>query len=186
MYNIGDEVWWARCDNRNVTKTCPICFGKRQVTLILGNNDILTLPCNYCGIGFGEPSGHIDEWEYISQPELIAISEVHVNKTQDGDKVEYRYGSWCPYTADLFNTREEAMFRCEEKIIKLKKEQQTRAEHIKGDKNKSYSWNAGYHQREAKRHEENAIYHREHAKLCKSKNKAKRKKSITTMRGIIP
>jgi len=171
MYNIGDEVWWARCGNRNITKTCPICFGKRQVTLILGNNDTLTLPCDYCRKGYEGPRGYIDEHEYIAQPELITISGMHIDKTFDDNKVEYRYGSWCPYTADIFDTKEKAVSRCKEKIIELEKEQQTRAEHIKADKNKSYSWNAGYHLKEAKRHEENAIYHQKHARLCKDKVK---------------
>jgi hypothetical protein len=50
-------------------------------------------------------------------------------------------------------------------------EQSTRAEYLKKNMNKKYSWNAGYHLKEAKRSEEQAAYHRKKAMLCKAKAK---------------
>ena len=169
MYNVGDKVWWAKCGNRDVKKPCPICFGKKQVTLILGNDDTVILPCNYCMIGYEGPFGYIEETKYIAKPKYISITGVNIEKTSDGDKIEYRYGSYILYENRVFDNKEDALICCEGIKKQVEAEQRTRTEHIKADKKKSYSWNAGYHFSEVKRYEEKAAYHRDMAKICKGK-----------------
>jgi hypothetical protein len=46
-----------------------------------------------------------------------------------------------------------------------------REDHVKHDKNKSYSWNAGYHKREAKRAAKKVEYHTKMAAECKDRRK---------------
>ena len=169
MYNVGDKVWWATCGNRDVKKPCPVCFGKKQVILILGNNDTVILPCSYCMRGYEGPFGYIKESEYVAKPEYMPITGVNIEKTSDGDKIEYRSGSWILRENRVFDNKEDALICCEGIKKKLEVEQRTRAKSIKENKNKSYSWNAGYHLKEAKHHEKEAAYHRDMAKICKGK-----------------
>ncbi len=51
-FKVGDTVWVAKCRYEPVQKLCPTCFGKKEVTLILGNGDSVILPCN-SDLGYG-------------------------------------------------------------------------------------------------------------------------------------
>ncbi len=171
-YNVGDSVWWARCGVRELNVTCPVCFGKLQVTLILGDDSQVVLPCDYCGKGYEGPKGYTIEHEYVSGAERRTISAVNATHDETGVKREYRsHDNYILYAEDLFDTEAEAIERCKAKAEKLAEEQRTRAERIKANVNKTFSWNAGYHLREAKRKEREVIYHREKAAVCKARGK---------------
>ena len=172
-YNVGDQVWWARCGTRQVTKTCPVCFGKLKVTLILGNDDTVILPCDYCGKGYEGPRGTVEEYEYLAEPEQTAIITVNTHESADGEKLEYHTvgGYYHDDGADLYNTREDAVAICTEIVQRKTLEESTRVESLKKHLNKNYSWNAGYHMRYAARYERDALYHKEKAVLCKARAK---------------
>ncbi|OHD19936.1 MAG: hypothetical protein A2Y38_00560 [Spirochaetes bacterium GWB1_59_5] len=170
-YNVGDWVWAARAGHRDVISECPVCFGKLAVMLTLGNGEAFTLPCSYCGVGYTAPCGTVKEVQYVSGAEKVRISSVSVESTDNGEQVSYQSDHWILYAEDIFDTEVEALARCVEKAAKLNEEQTTRAEYLKGDKKKSFAWNASYHLREAKRHEKQAEYHRRNALLCKEKGK---------------
>jgi hypothetical protein len=173
-YHVGDRVWWARCDTRQVTHPCHICYGKLRVTLILGNGDSVDLACDYCGKGQGGPTGIIREYEYVTGAEMVTITKVTTTTQEDGEKREYHSnGGWIPDVSDLFPTEAEALARCEEKTRMANEEQRTKACYLKKHEQKSYAWNAGYHLREAKRSEEEAKRHRDKAVLCKAREKGK-------------
>jgi len=67
MFKIGDVVYFASAGQRQVDIPCPVCFGKREVTLILGNGDSVELPCDYCGKGYDGPRGYVLEYEYAAK-----------------------------------------------------------------------------------------------------------------------
>jgi len=168
-YSVGDKVWWARCGTDRIKKPCPICFGKRKVTLILGDESEVVLPCNYCAPGFESPTGTISEYEYIAAPEQVTIDRVSSETTPGGTKYEYRHEHWLLSPDIIFDTEEAALTKCEEIAEKLHKEETTRTEYLKKDKQKSFSWNAGYHLREAKRCRKEAERHEEKAVVCKER-----------------
>jgi len=170
-YNVGDKVWVAWVERRDVTELCPVCFGKLQVLLTLGNDDTVTLPCDYCGKGYNAPVGTVTEARYGSGAELKTIETVDVTQTASGETYEYHSGHYILRPERVFDTKEEALLCCESIAQELNKEQETRAEYIKKDVKKSFSWNAGYHLREAKRKEGEAEYHRKKAAICKSRGK---------------
>ena len=174
-YKVGDQLWQARCKWLPVKKTCPICFGNKEVTLILGNEDRVILPCDYCGKGFDVPSGLVSEYEYVVEPELITVTSVEVSITDDKTFVEYRSGQFRLKEELLFDSEVDAIAKGSELKAKLEKEQQTKASHIKHDVNKTYSWNAGYHMRQAKRERQSAEYHEKKAVLCKTKEQKRGK-----------
>jgi hypothetical protein len=172
QYKTGDCVWVAVAGVQQVSKECPVCFGKLSVTLTLGNGDGVVLPCQMCAPGYEPPRGFVLEYEYVAQAEVETIREVRTASDADGDRVEYlTFSSHLLKHGEAFDTQEEAMVSATEKSIRYAEEQRTRAEYLKGNQAKSYSWNAGYHMREAKRKEEDAARHRERAQLCKAKGK---------------
>lgn len=170
-YNVGDAVWVARAGYRRVAELCPVCFGKLQVVLTLGNDDTVTLPCDYCGKGYNVPAGTVTEARYSPGAELKTIETVSVSQTTSGETYEYRSGDYILSPERVFDTKEEALFCCESIAQELNKEQETRTEYIKQYIKKSFSWNAGYHLREARRKEDEAERHRKKAAICKSRGK---------------
>ena len=57
---VGDCLWWAVVEKHaQVEIPCPVCYGKRKVNLILGNGDVVALPCTYCSPGYESPRGTV-------------------------------------------------------------------------------------------------------------------------------
>jgi len=172
-FNIGDVVYNARCQWVSKQTLCPVCFGKCKVTLILGNDDSVILPCDYCRHGFDNPTGYVGEYDYVVEAELVTITDIKIEISSDGEKYQYISRYYHYDTENLFLDKEEALARAKELKKLLDEEQQTRVAWIKHDKLKSFSWNAGYHLREAKRNRKDAEYHDQKAILCKQRSKEK-------------
>jgi len=169
---VGDMAWIGTFENRESTIPCPICAGKLNVTLILGNGDSVILPCDYCGKGYGEPRGVIREYERIPRADVVVIDEVKVTKNSNGTKVEYATTNHSVFAEEeLFASREKAIAYAHTLADEQMRKESTRAEYIKKDTNKTYSWNAGYHLCKAKQSHEQAEYHTRMAILCKAKAK---------------
>jgi hypothetical protein len=171
-WKVGDKPWLSHAGIQEVKKECPICTGKLTVELILGNGDHVILPCDYCGKGWDGPRGFVIEREFIVGVEQLTISQIDTEATEDGEKIHYHFfGHRYAGEDDLCETKEGAEVKSSEWIAQNAIEESTRAEYLKHNQNKTYSWTAGYHLREAKREEESAARHRERAKLCKAKSK---------------
>jgi len=170
-FKIGDTVWYAKCDHTTVTKPCPVCFGNKEVTLILGNGESVILKCDYCGKGWESPRGVVDEPGYVIAPECVTIKEIHIIMTETGNKYEYQSGCHAYYSDRLFASKEDAIAKGIELKTDLDTEQTTKSEYLKKDVKKSFAWNAGYHMRAAKEHHQKAAYHERNARLCKEKIK---------------
>lgn len=173
QYNVGDKVWVAHCEIQKIEKPCSICFGKRKVTLILGDGSEVILPCEYCGKGFNAPSGVITEYEFIAEAIERIITEVHIRCTTAGGERKYHSGYYHFEEDEVFDTREEALAKCAEVVKKQEEEQTTCTERIKANQRKNFSWNAGYHLRNAKKDRASAEYHERMAILCKGRARQK-------------
>jgi len=179
QFKVGDRPWWAVYERlTNVEIPCPVCYGNREVKLILGNGDEVQLPCDYCGKGYDDPKGYVHEYQAISKAEQVTIGSVHITETAAGQDREYRVAKnfvdgacWCPKPEDLFDTEDEANARAAEKAEADRLDHETRAEYIKKKTHKSFAWNAGYHMREAKRHRHDIEYHERMAVVCKARGK---------------
>jgi hypothetical protein len=172
-YKVGDAVWVPRVGQRQVSKVCDICYGKLEVTLILGNGDTCVLPCDACRDGFEGPKGTYRTYEYVADAEVAIITSISTLTTEDGDSVGYCFNNNGCSTAEenVFATKEEALSAAGGIAIKNGIEQEKRADYIKEDKKKSYSWNAGYHLRGAKQARSSMEHHEKMAKLCKARSK---------------
>ena len=168
-YKVGDKVFWSRCGTRQVDVPCTVCFGKLYITLILGDGSAIELPCDYCGKGYNAPRGVISVYEYFETAEIRVIDEVRTNERNGFSSVEYLSDSYYLDKEDIFDSEDDALKRCAFKTEQQRTEQETRTEFIKKDIKKSFSWNAGYHMREAKRLKESISYHEKRAIICKEK-----------------
>ena len=170
MFKVDDVIYVAKFNKRKFYVDCPVCFKKGTVDLILGNGDIVTMPCEFCTNGAGtSPSGHVSDYRLEAGTEAIVVNEVEMKVTNQGQKVEYVSG-YCLYQADVvFETADDAMKYAVLKVAEQNKELETKAEHIKGKPHKNYSWNAGYHMREARDHEKKIEWHKKMAVICKAK-----------------
>lgn len=146
-YNVGEMVWCAKYERQEVKKTCPICFGKMRVRVILGDESIIETDCTYCEIGF-QKYGYIIEYEYVSAVEQVEITHKEVNEVVNGRNVEYRYGSYFLTRGNAFDTKKEAENALLEKIKNAKKEDLEKLEYGKDNNLRKYSWYVGYYQME--------------------------------------
>lgn len=162
-FNVGDTIWWATCGTNQVEKPCPICFGKCVVTLILGNDEHVQTPCDFCGKGFEGARGYINEYEWSSAVKSVQITAKQVNERNGLREVEYRYDNYILRPDITFRTKEEAEIRVLELIAKHEEEDRIRLECQKEHGKKSYTWNVGYHKRCAKEARRQLEYHEKKA-----------------------
>lgn len=170
-FNIGDLVYHARCQWSPKQELCPICFGKLKVSLTLGNDECVILPCNYCVQGYSEPVGYVSQYDFLVEAEPVIITDIKVEISSIGEKYKYISANCYYETENIFLDKASALHRAKERKEELDKDQQTRIEWLKKDKQKSFSWNAGYHLRQAKRSRQEAEYHDSKAILCKQRAK---------------
>lgn len=175
-YKSGDTIWWARCGTKEIHPTCPICFGKRQVTLILGNDDHVITPCDYCGRGYEGPKGYIIEWEWVAEYEKTKISGVSIQERDGVRKIDYRIGSgYVAYPEDVFDTENEAKLRTEERVKEHNEELEKKLLQSKEYAHKTYSWHVGYHNFQLKEAQRKIEYHLARAINCKKLAKEDKK-----------
>lgn len=170
-WKVGDWVYWAQFELRQETKTCPVCFDKRRVTVILGDDTQVVVECDYCGKGYEGPRGTVKEYERLPKAEFVRIDGVHIEQSDRGEHIEYQCAHSRPDTKDLFDTEACAIACANEKRLAYEKDEETRADRIKKDLHKPYTWNAGYHMREAKEARRKLKYHEAKAVICKAKAK---------------
>ena len=168
VYKVGDKVWYATFGNREIQVPCPVCYGYKAVIVTLGNGDEVKTECQYCQSGFQAPKGTVTEYQRIPEAEYLTIENCRVEQTIEGDVIEYIGGHFLLQPERMFETEEEAMTCAKELADKYEQEQRDKP---KFKNEKSYTWNAGYHIKQAKDKRKEAAYHEEKAVLCKAKSK---------------
>jgi hypothetical protein len=170
-YNIGEKVWYAGMSNKKEFVVCPECFGKKFVTVILGDDSRVTIDCAGCSSGFDPPRGSIYYYKWSVNVEQIIIEGVEINKNKNKEEVRYRYNS-C-YIADsnkVFSDKKQA----EEKAMELIEEHnqdELKKINSKEKSNRSWAWNAHYHRNCIRNCEKDLMYHKEKLNSAESKLK---------------
>ena len=167
---IGDRVWIASFQSRKVQKECPVCFGNKEVTLRLGNGDEVLLDCDYCGHGFHDPTGYVTCYERTPEAEPVIVQRIASEVSEGGTTYRYYFnGSSYVENDAVYTSHEEALTAAHAKAAWEQKEDDERAYRIKAQVNKTFSWNAGYHLRQATECRRRAEYHDRKAVLCKAR-----------------
>ncbi len=172
-FSVGDKVWWAKCQNECKIEPCPICFGKCVVTLILGNDERVQTPCDYCGKGWERARGYVQEnYVWSSDAQEIVIDGKEVKEHNGVREVEYRYCSYILRPTNTFKTKEEAEGRVLGLVAEHEAEDKRRTEYTKEQGKKSYAWHVGYHKRCAARARKDLEYHEKKAITMKILSKS--------------
>ena len=82
-FNLGDVAFYvdASC-NYGIDVPCPVCFGKRKVAIILGNDERIETECGHCSHGMDRPSGVARTWGVHSA--IVEGEITGVTKEYDG------------------------------------------------------------------------------------------------------
>jgi hypothetical protein len=172
MFNVGDVVWVARYGMHEKWITCPICFGKKRVTLILGNEDHVSLPCSYCAPGYEPPQGMVKEYSTEKQVGATVITGRDIRENNGTAEVSYHtHEGYCHGPDIVFATEAEAVVKADALCAEETRRRETLAVYLKEKEQKSFSWNAGYHLRTAKKMRADILYHERMAVLCKQRSK---------------
>lgn len=171
MYEIGDKIWTARTSKNNSYIKCPDCFGKKFLTVILGDDSQVTIECGECRDGYLGASGHIHTWQHTAEVDCSTISGIEAQLDEDGvELIDYRVGgsrAYRRYTQwEVFDSEEEAK-ECAEKMVieETVRELEHFKRKVKGDKNWAFS--ISYHRgriRKAKKEIESATKQLDYAK----------------------
>ena len=162
-------MWYSNYGVQPVKKPCPLCFGTKEVTLILGNGDEVILECTYCTKGFEAPTGCVTEYEYVATAEQRTITTINSTITANGEEHEYMCGYARLNNEDVFDTEEEALAHSKYKEEEARKEQETKIEYLKAKASKGFSWNAGYWLRQIRDAKRDIESWEKKAILCKTR-----------------
>jgi len=146
-YNIGDKVWYAGRKSIQERITCPECFGKRYLTVILGDDSKVTIDCAGCASGYDPPKGYILYHKQIINVSQITIDGMEISPKEI--KYKYNYGgcSWnVAYHEDVFSSQEAAEIRAKELAEEHNKQEHERI-HRKEKNNRTWSWHVHYYRK---------------------------------------
>ena len=174
-FNIGDEVYLATFERKAISVTCPDCFGKLKLRVILGDDTELSIDCVGCASGYDPPKGYITNYKWSASAEPKTITGIE-EKLKDG-KVEYTY--WFPNCGDsggkTFATKDEALARADELKAEYDAEENCRFM-AKTKDHRSWAWNVTYHRQCAEKARKDLAYHENKARICAAKmNSGERK-----------
>jgi hypothetical protein len=172
-FNIGDTIWTPLPAQRQIDVLCPVCFGQRKVTVILGDDTHIETPCEFCCLGSDDPQGTVTEWTSSAGAMARIVTEVRETVTRTTHTVEYVCDTWVVTAERAFTTQEEAIAvaiaESEAQALDEAERSATRKKHS----HKSYAWHVGYHKREAKRAREQAAFHEQRAVECAARVRKK-------------
>ena len=143
IYNIGDKVWYAGREVTEEKVICPECFGKRYLTVILGDDSKVTIDCAGCASGFEDPKGYILHYKQIIDVSMITIDRVEINR----DYVEYLFnGHYLAKNTDIFSSKEAAEIRAKELAEEHNKQEHERI-YRKEKNNRTWAWHVYYYRK---------------------------------------
>lgn len=173
MFKIGDVVFWACNEMKKRYVKCPECFGKKYLTVIMGDDSQVTVDCVACGGGVHNgSSGVIETYDY----EICVVKKIITGMEVSPVKTEYKSHTHCDTVCsswvtlkeeDIFLTEPEAVARAS--ILKSIQEKEE-AERLtqKQDHRRTWSWNAHYHRDCIRRANKDLAYHTAKLEVAKT------------------
>lgn len=162
-FNIGDKVFWVESSTHYGKQIpCPLCFGKRFVTIILGDDSQTKIQCGYCEKGCSGTTGFATVWEPMARVNSGTITGVSLR-----DGIRYEVGSKSLTESDLFAGEQDAeslrLAKFEEE--KARAEEWFRESFIQAKKKQI--WSAGYHRNNIKQLERSIEWHKLRLRMIK-------------------
>lgn len=173
-FALGQIVWYASASPHGLVEVpCPVCFGKLEVQLILGNGETQGVACNACERGFGGPTGVFHERTATSCVKSGAVTGMSM---RDGVMV-YEVDGWG--RNDAYATEAEAEARRLVLHEKAEKDAARVNEHIIEQGKKKLTWSVSYHQSCIRDQERKILWHYEKLRLSREKELAKKSKKTS-------
>ena len=170
-YNIGDVVWYARRETTTDKIMCPECFGKKVLTVILGDGSQVIIDCMGCAPGLENPRGYCTFYKQSSGVKEIIISGVEYNII----KTTYQFdGCYSVNETELFDTKEGAEKKAVELAEEHNKEELDRI-HRKEKNNKNWAWHVHYYRNKIRRALEDIEHAKARLNIAKKKLKTEKK-----------
>lgn len=168
---IGDRVWVARAGTTQMERPCRVCDGRLRVTLILGSGEQVAVECAYCSRGFEGSVGVEPYYAWEATAAHYTVTGIEVLRNEQGEVVRYQSGGARAYTtfdaADCYATYDDAVASGARLVAQHEAEQEEQMSRKEKDR-RSYSWNAGYHLREAEKARKQVLYHDRKAESMKA------------------
>lgn len=173
-FALGQIVWYASASPHGLVEVpCPVCFGKLEVQLVLGNGETQGIACNACERGYSGPTGVLHERAAVS---YIKSGPITGMSMRDG-KMRYEVNGWgCD---EIFATEAEAEARREVLHVQAEKEASSINEHCLSRDKKKLTWSVSYHQSCIRDQEKKILWHYEKLRLSREKELAKKAKKTS-------
>lgn len=181
-FNIGDKIWYAKYERYTTEKvTCPDCCGNKYLTIIMGDETKINIPCQSCL--------HRDEYSYEDYSR--GFIEVYVGKPKveqliitgidcQGDEIEYKMktSSCSCYIAtekQIFNNEADAIIKGQGLADEYLIEQKNNIENRKHNDKRTWAWHVYYHRKAIEGAKKNIEYHTKKLGIAIVKNKEAKK-----------
>ena len=170
IFKIGDTVWTCSLKEHKNRIPCPVCFTKKKVTLVLGDDTEVQLDCRWCQSGFDPPAGYIEDG-YLLGKDVVQriITGIDQRSKNDDTRITYWFSGQGFGAERVAETREEAMQKATSEAEKYTTNNRVGRENRKHKEYESYSWNAGYYMRQAKRGLKDYEHYLDKARVMESK-----------------
>lgn len=175
-FQIGEMVYFVKLGSREYWIPCPDCFGKRALTVIMGDGSEVSIACAGCDAGlFEPPRGVVKRYQATATVAVGPVYEITSKGGKIAYAVGYSSGYWHP--DDIFATAEEAGLALEA-AVKTQQDQEQANFDRREKPTRTWSWNAHYHRARIRDAEKELAYHK--SKLAVAKAKAKEPEAATT------
>jgi len=158
-FEIGKTYYLPEHQPEKIQVPCPVCYGKKRVEIILGNDERVSVECDGCGLGFDGPRGFVHDYSYTPRvtPFTIAgVASMHSDEwyvvSTTGQQVNWK----C-----LKESEASAMQECVDRAKELVDENMRRAATSNKQKLKSKTWSVRYHEGIIKDIERKIAWHRQ-------------------------
>ena len=170
-FALGDTVYVVQeCRCVPVEKTCPVCFGKRCVTIILGNGELENVMCDYCGKGYEGPRGYVVDYELHSAVRQAIITGASF--TNHKWEFALDYGHTGTGESELYRDEASAEAARAKLMEERKKEEASLLANRLNYSKTKLTWRVGYHRKRLRDLEREAEYHRKMLCVAVEKRKA--------------
>lgn len=157
-FAIGDTYYLPICRPEQIEVLCPTCYGKKMVTLILGNGEMIDVQCQGCGLGHESPRGVITEYSHTPKVEEFVIASI---ESMHGGRWYVRSTTHSTTAFEelctLYNT---AMEVSQAHVVKQREQNMRNSEARTKHQRENETWTVAYHEKCMKDLERKMEWHR--------------------------
>lgn len=154
-FNIGDLVYCAGWRSKPEYVTCPDCGGTGELTVVLYNEERLTIACRNCERGYSGSQGRVEYYHLEPEVRTGAVMGITVDGGPIEDPIEYRVqacdgksGYSMYLESRVFATEQEALAKAVELTVLETEKNRKRALESKERDGSSWAWEVNYHRKQ--------------------------------------